>query len=146
MTWIVLLLVVVIIVWVHCARGMSFRDRINAALDIVESSHFVAAEGFEDARREDADLMGWVKADKDCVMLFRSEHGAHVKEVVDVASGSFHPGLVVHFEDGRAVRTDEGELTDEKLRGKAEELLKRVRRVVQQIHPELIENYDGFHY
>ncbi len=146
MTWILLLLVVVIIVWVHCARGMSFRDRIKAAMDVVESSDFSSADGFEEARREDPDLVGWVRAKRDCVMLFRSQHGPHVKEVVDVASGNFHPSLVVHFEDGRAVRTDEGELNDARLRGKAEELLKKVRQVMRRLHPQPMKNYDGFHY
>ncbi len=146
MIWIFIVLVVVIIVWIHCARGMSFNDRINAALDVVASTDFVAAESFEEARREDADLVGWVKSKQDCVMLFRSEHGPHVKEVVDVVSGNFRPGLVVHFDDGRAVRTDEGELNDAKLRSKAEKLLKEVRQVMRRLHPVAMKNYDGFHY
>jgi hypothetical protein len=148
MWWLIscLCLLTLIIVWIHSTRGMAVRDRLNAAVDILESSNFQAAEGFEQARNEDPDLMGWIKAGKDCVMLFRSRHGSHVKEVVDVASNSFHPGLVVHFQDGRAVRSDEGELLDARHQKTAEDLLSKTRVLMCKLHPQPMKDYDGFHY
>lgn len=147
MGWLLLILaIVIIIVWVHMARGMSSPDRITAALDIVETAHFEPAEGFDEARREDPELVGWAKAHRDCIMLFRSQQGDRVQEVVDVASSNFHPGLVVHYLDGRAVKTDAGSLSDQRHCDKAEELLRRIRQVMRQVHPPQLNNYDGFHY
>lgn len=148
MWWLVSILsiIVLIIVAVHSMRGMAVLDRINAALDIVNSAKFEPVEGFDEARREEPDLVGWVRAGKDCLMLFRSEHGMQVKEVVDVSSDSFHPSLVVHYQDGHAVRSDEGELLDRRHQNNAEELLRKVRLIMRRLHPELLEHYDGFHY
>ena len=148
MWWLVscLALMALIIVWIHSMRGMPVRDRLDAALDIVDTSTFVPSEGFEEARHEDEDLVGWIRAGQDCVILFRSQHGAHVREVIDVASGNLRPGLVVHYEDGRAVRSDEGELLDSRHRQQAEKLLTKVRRSMRQHHPQSSKDYDGFHY
>ncbi len=148
MWWLVsiLSLIVLIIVAVHALRGMAILDRLKAAMDIVDSAKFEAAEGFEQARLDEPDLVGWVRAGNDCLMLFRSEHGTQVKEVVDVSSDSFHPSLVIHFQDGRAVRSDEGELLDRRHQKNAEELLRKVRLIMRRLHPQLLEDYDGFHY
>lgn len=148
MWWLIciLSLIALIIVAVHLMRGMAVFDRLKAAMDIVDSAKFEAAEGFEEARLDEPDLVGWVRAGKDCVMLFRSQHGTQIKEVVDVSSDSFHPSLVVHFQDGHAVRTDEGELLDKRQQKNAEELLRKVRLIIRRLHPELLEHYDGFHY
>ena len=147
MWWLIcsLSLIALIIVWIHSVRGMAIRDRLNAAVDILDTSNFEPAEGFDQARSEDPDLMGWIQAGKDCVMLFRSQHGAQVKEVVDVASNSFHPGLVIHYQDGRAVRSDEGELHDARYQNIAEELLRKTRLIMCRLHPQPMKDYDGFH-
>ncbi len=148
MWWLVtcLALLALIIVWVHSMRGMPVRDRLDAALDIVESSNFAASVGFDEARQEDPDLVGWIRAGQDCVMLFRSQHGPHVREVIDVASGNFRPGLVVHYEDSEPMRSDEGELLDPRHRQRAEALLSKVRQRMRQLHPQSSKEYDGFHY
>lgn len=148
MWWLIsiLSLIALVIVVVHSMRGMAAVDRLKAALDIVDSDRFAAVDGFEEARLDEPDLVGWVRSGKDCVMLFRSQHGAQIKEVVDVSSDSFHPSLVVHFQDGHAVRTDEGELLAKRPQKNAEELLRKVRQIMRRQHPELLENYDGSHY
>lgn len=148
MWWLIsiLSLVVLIIVAVHSLRGMAVLDRLKAALDIVDSARFEAVEGFEAARLDEPDLVGWVRAGKDCLMLFRSQQGTHIKEVVDVSSDSFHPSLVVHYQDGHALRSDEGELPDRRHKKNAEELLRKVRQIMRRQHPKLLEDYDGFHY
>lgn len=148
MWWLIaiLSLIALAIVAVHSMRGMAVPDRLKAAMDIVDTAKFEAADGFEDARREEPDLVGWVRAGKDCVMLFRSQHGMQIKELVDISSDSFHPSLVVHFQDGHAVRTDDGELMDRRHQKSAEELLRKVRQIMRRLHPELLEHYDGFHY
>ena len=115
MGWVALIVIVGVLFWVHCARGMSVKDRIEVALDIARSSNFAVAEGFDAAAKEDPELIGWMQAGKDCVMLFRSENGSEVREIVDFASGSFHPGLVIHYRNGTAVRTDAAELVDARL-------------------------------
>ncbi len=147
MWWLIgsLSLIALIIVWIHSVRGMAVRDRLNAAVDILDTANFEPAGGFEQARSEDPDLMGWIQAGKDCVMLFRSQHGAQVKEVVDVASNSFHPSLVVHYQNGRAVRSDEGELNDARHQNTAEELLRKTRLTMCRLHPQPMKDYDGFH-
>jgi hypothetical protein len=147
MWWLIcsLSLLALIIVWIHSVRGMAVRDRLNAAVDIVDTSNFEPAEGFEQARNEDPDLVGWIQAGNDSVMLFRSQHGVLVKEVVDVASNSFHPGLVVHYENGHAVRSDEGLLSDARHRKTAEELLRKSRLAMHRLHPQPMKDYDGFH-
>ncbi len=148
MWWLIciLSLIALIIVAVHSLRGMAVLDRIKAATDIVDSADFEAIESFEEARLDEPDLVGWVRAGKDCVMLFRSEHGTQIKEVVDVSSNSFHPGLVIHYQDGHAVRSEEGELLDKRDQKSAEELLRKVRQIMRRLHPQLLEHYDGFHY
>lgn len=148
MWWLIsiLSLIALVIVAVHSMRGMAVLDRLKAAMDIVDSDKFEAADGFEESRLDEPDLVGWVQAGKDCVMLFRSEHGTQIKEVVDVSSDSFHPSLVLHFQDGHAVRSDEGELLDKRHQKSAEDLLRKVRQIMRRLHPQLLEHYDGFHY
>jgi hypothetical protein len=143
MAWVVVLLIIGILVWVQCARAMSVKDRIEVALDIARSSNFEIAEGFEAASREDPDLIGWMQAGQDCVMLFRSTDGNNVREVVDFLSGSFHPGLVIHYQNGRAIRTDEKEVVDARLRKRADQLLLHVRRIVKA--PQVQEDF-GYRY
>lgn len=140
--WLLVLLAVVVIVWMN-SWGMSSRDRISIAFDLLTSSNFQVADGFEAARLEDPDLVGWIQDGKNCIMLFRSQHGPHIKEVVDVVSDTFHPGLVVHLEDGRAVRTDASELLDDKLIASAERLAEKVRHTMRRLQPA--QEYDGVH-
>ena len=135
MLWIALLLLVVLVVWVHCARGMSVKDRIDIAMDIVRSSNFTVAEGFTNATKEDPELVGWIKAGHDCIMLFRSVQGKDVKEIVDFASDSFHPGLVIHYVNGTAVRAGKNEVHDARARKRAAELLSNVRRMMHVPQP-----------
>lgn len=119
-----------LLIWANAARGMSLGDRMDIALEIVQTSNFSVAEGYEDAAKEDPDLVGWIKAGKDCVMLFQSEMGGQKFEIVDFASDSFHPGLVVHYLDGSAVRTSSGEPIEGRAHRLADELLKQVHLVV----------------
>ncbi|MCA9131886.1 MAG: hypothetical protein KDA45_01975 [Planctomycetales bacterium] len=131
MWWIILLVALGLILAVHCLRGLSVRDRVDVALDIVRSSRFSVAEGFDRAVQEDPELMGWLQAGKDCVMLFRSTQGEEVREIVDVASGSFHPGLVIHYLNGKAMRAGKIELREGRVKRHAEQLLRDVRRAIQ---------------
>lgn len=131
MWWILLLLGVVLLVWVHCAYGMSVRDRIDVALDIMRSAKFSPAEGFENAAREDPSLVGWIQDGSDCVMLFRSSDGDEVEDIVDFASGSFHPGLIIRYKNGTATRAGQSDITDHRVRKKAAQLLYDVRRAIE---------------
>ena len=145
MWWFVLLLVVSIVFWIHYSRAMSVMDRISVAQDIMRSSNFTFADGFEAAVKEDPELIGWIQDKSDCVMLFRSEHGDDVHEIVDFASQSFHPGLVVHYVNSKAKRIDSTDIEDRKVRTSAEELLRKVRRAVEA-RLEATREYDGCHY
>ena len=137
MLWFLLLLVLVAaIVWVHCARGMSIRDRIEIATEIIQTAKFTAAEGFEAATREDPDLAGWMQAEKNCVMLFRTADGGETREIVDFVSDSFHPGLIIHYKNSEIVRADNVDITDERVQKKAAQLLREVRQLMAITHGE----------
>ncbi len=145
MWWFTLLLVVSFVFWMHYSRAMSVSDRISVAQDIVQSSNFSVAEGVEEAVREDPDLVGWIKDKGDCVMLFRTEEGNDCREIVDFASESFHPGLVIHYLNSKAVRVDSTDISDPKIRTSAEKLLRNVRRTIEvTVTPH--REYDGCHY
>ncbi len=144
--WVVLLAVVCLLFFVHYRSGMSLADRISVALEIVRNSHFRRAEGMEQARREDPDLLGWIQCDRECVMLFRKQSGRDTIEIVDVVSPSFHPGLVIHYRNGVATRGDGGEITDPYIRKIAGELLRETRRQVHSICASQVDQWDGFRY
>ena len=145
MWWMLLIAVLGFVFWVHYSHSMSASDRVAVALDLLKSSEFAPAEGFEDAVVEDPTLSGWIQSGRDCVMHFRSEENGTVEEIVDFASTCFHPGLVIHYENGRAVRTAEGPIEDSAARQAAEDLLAGVRAATQPAQAESSE-YDGCHY
>ena len=145
MWWVILIVVVSFVFWMHYSRAMSDSDRISVALDIVDSSNFCIADGFDEATVEDPDLVGWIKDKNDCVMLFRSRESGGLTEIVDFASDSFHPGLVIQFLNAEAVRVDSADVEDSQVRSTAEKLLRRVKHIMEvKLHPE--PEYDGCHY
>ncbi|MEZ6137651.1 MAG: hypothetical protein R3C53_22420 [Pirellulaceae bacterium] len=120
---------VALLVWANIVRGMDVKDRIDIALELVRSSRFTAADGIAEAVREDPSLVGWVKSGGDCIMLFRQD-GEPKREIIDFASSSFHPGLVIHYRDGHLERTDAGEVSDRRILRNAEQLLREVRQLL----------------
>ncbi len=110
---------------------MSLRDRIDIALEIAQTAEFVEAEGLPAATHEDPDLVGWMQADKNCVMLFRNQDSGETREIVDFVSGSFHPGLVIQYVNSQPQRADGSPITDARVRRSAGELLRQVRQVMR---------------
>jgi len=146
MWWVLVLLLVGILFWINCARGMNLSDRVNVALDIVRSSNLSPADGFQNAAKEDPDLVGWMQDGRDCVMLFRTAHGNEIREIVDFTSESFHPGLVIHYTNGKTARAESSDNVDAQIRESADELLRQVRRIVGATHVPSQAESDGFRY
>lgn len=146
MWWIVLLAVLGIVFWMHYSQAMSVTDRVTVALDIVRTSEFTMAEGFDEAVREDPSLVGWVKSGGHCVMLFREEgQNGEIREIVDFASDCFHPDLIIHYRDGIPVKTDSGGVVDPRPKRAAIDLLRKVQSLVNVAQVRELE-YDGCHY
>ncbi len=145
MVWFGLLLVLVVIFWIHYSISMTVPDRISAGQDVLSSTEFQPIGSFEEAVKEDPDLVGWICRDEESVILFRSQSGDDIREIVDISSKSFHPGLVIHYLNGQAVRTDAGEIKDANVQEAAQHLLTSVRDSVRK-YQGITTNYDGWHY
>lgn len=142
--WIVLALVVGIVFWVHYSQAMPVTDRLSVALDIIRTSKFSPANGFQSATQEDPTLTGWVKSKNSCIMHFRSKENGDINEVIDFASTSFHPGLIVHYSNGEPTHTDAKPELQFEERDQAKELLMEVRRLMKS--KVKTDGYDGWHY
>ncbi|GIX00781.1 MAG: hypothetical protein KatS3mg111_4113 [Pirellulaceae bacterium] len=144
--WVLVIVVVCLLFVVHYRTGMRITDRMNIALELLRTARFQRAEALEDAQREDPELVGWIKSGGECVMLFRRRSGGDTIEIVDFASPSFHPGLVIHYRNGVATRGDGQEISDPYIRKLANELLQETRRHVLAVCQSEVEIWDGCRY
>ncbi len=130
MWWILAVVLIALIVLGNIFLGMPLRDRIDVALEIVRTSRFHEADGIHEATREDPGLVGWLKAESDCVMLFRTITGDDTEEILDIASPSLRPSLVLHYSNGKARSADSKKITDSRARNVANQLLREARQLV----------------